>query len=236
MSYILEALKKAEIERARGNLPGLHTPVVAAPSAKGATNKIVWSLAGVALLVLCALLWRWLQAPVVLTTLISTAPVNTATNNDTNNDTKASIAATAPRADAAENTPTATSSQTTSSAATGRASQPAALQAAPKQSSEKGVLAPAAISTAKPIEPVQAAPSGLAKATTVQLPMDLKLAFPNLVINGSTYSDNPVLRMLIINGEIFREGSQPAPGLRLEQIRQNSALLKFKEQTFSVSY
>lgn len=232
MSYILEALKKAEIERARGNLPGLHTPVVAAPSAKGATNKIVWSLAGVALLVLCALLWRWLQAPVVLATPISTAPVNTATNDDT----KASIAATAPRADAAENTPTATSSQTTSSAATGRASQPAALQAAPKQSSEKGVLAPAAISTAKPIEPVQAAPSGLAKATTVQLPMDLKLAFPNLVINGSTYSDNPVLRMLIINGEIFREGSQPAPGLRLEQIRQNSALLKFKEQTFSVSY
>jgi general secretion pathway protein B len=232
MSYILEALKKAEVERARGNLPGLHTPVVATTSAQGRTNKIAWSLTSLALLVLCALLWRWLATPVVATTPISIAAVSAATNSDI----KASIAATAPTADAAPNTPVATSSQTTSRGDRDRTNQPPALQAAPKQASEKGVLAPAVISAAKPISPVQAAPSSLAKTPAVQLPTDLKLAFPNLVINGSTYSDNPALRMLIINGEIFREGSQPAPGLRLEQIRQNSALLKFKEQTFSVSY
>ena len=42
--------------------------------------------------------------------------------------------------------------------------------------------------------------------------------------------------MLIINGEVFREGEKPAPDLQLEQIRAKSAVLNFKGLRYSVPY
>jgi general secretion pathway protein B len=69
-----------------------------------------------------------------------------------------------------------------------------------------------------------------------ELPADVRQSLPKVVISGSTYSDNQALRMLIINGEVFREGEKPAPGLQLEQIRANAAVLNFKGLRYSVAY
>ena len=69
-----------------------------------------------------------------------------------------------------------------------------------------------------------------------ELPADVRQALPKAVISGSTYSDNQALRMLIINGEVFREGEKPAPDLQLEQIRAKSAVLNFKGLRYSVPY
>jgi general secretion pathway protein B len=42
--------------------------------------------------------------------------------------------------------------------------------------------------------------------------------------------------MLIINGQLFHEREQPAPGVVLEQIRLKSAVLGFKGYRFELSY
>ena len=47
---------------------------------------------------------------------------------------------------------------------------------------------------------------------------------------------HPAYRMLIINGEVFREGEKPAPDLQLEQIRAKAAVLNFKGLRYSVAY
>jgi len=59
---------------------------------------------------------------------------------------------------------------------------------------------------------------------------------PSLVISGSTYSDNPTYRMLIVNGQVYREGEFLTPEFKLEQIRQKSALLRYNGNTYVLPY
>lgn len=68
------------------------------------------------------------------------------------------------------------------------------------------------------------------------MPASVRAALPPLVISGSTYSDNPAYRMLIINGQVYREGDFPTPDLKLEQIRPKSALLHYKGSTYLLPY
>ena len=58
MSYILDALKKSEAERSRGNLPAL----LATPPTSFKSNVVKWTLLG-ALLINAALLTAWLYRP-----------------------------------------------------------------------------------------------------------------------------------------------------------------------------
>ena len=69
-----------------------------------------------------------------------------------------------------------------------------------------------------------------------ELAAEVRQTLPKVVISGSTYSDNRALRMLIINGEVFREGERPAPDLQLEQIGSKSAVLNFKGLRYAVAY
>ncbi|HNW03191.1 MAG TPA: general secretion pathway protein GspB, partial [Burkholderiaceae bacterium] len=59
---------------------------------------------------------------------------------------------------------------------------------------------------------------------------------PKLTISGGTYSSNPAQRLLIVNNQVFLEGGQPAPGVTVEQIRQNAAVLSFKGYRYRVAY
>jgi hypothetical protein len=53
-------------------------------------------------------------------------------------------------------------------------------------------------------------------------PLPASSRVTSLVISGSTYSDNPAHRMLIINGRFIMVSSQPE--LKPEQVRPKSAL------------
>jgi general secretion pathway protein B len=59
---------------------------------------------------------------------------------------------------------------------------------------------------------------------------------PKLSISGGVYSNNPAQRMLIVNGQVFNEGSEIGPGVVLEQIRPKGAVLKFRNARYTVSY
>jgi len=68
------------------------------------------------------------------------------------------------------------------------------------------------------------------------LPDEVRRELPALSIGGAMHSDVPANRMLVLNGSVFHEGDQPAPGLVLEEIKLKSAVFRFKDHRYSVAY
>jgi general secretion pathway protein B len=69
-----------------------------------------------------------------------------------------------------------------------------------------------------------------------QLPEDLKRSLPPLAIGGAVYSDNPGSRLLMIGGQLLKEGDVAGPGVTLEQIRPRSAVLRWKDVRYEVRF
>lgn len=75
------------------------------------------------------------------------------------------------------------------------------------------------------------------KVVSIQeLPDDIRRELPQLSVGGAMHSDVAANRMLVLNGGVFREGDQPAPGVVLEEIRLKSAVLRYKGHRYSISY
>lgn len=206
MSYILDALKRADSERERGIVPGLHAqPVPPGPTVAPASRDfklVTVLLISMGLLVAGGFLWRWL---------------------DTQNNTPMVVQAPPAVLSAPAASVTAISSPTISVA------PPAGVS----------TLAPLArVVPAPPRTPAMASPPTAPApiAELAELPADARLALPKLVISGSTYSDNPAHRMLVINGQVFREGDKVATDLLLERIRLKSAVLNYKGQRYAMAY
>ena len=77
-----------------------------------------------------------------------------------------------------------------------------------------------------------AAPSSTAQQPVKGLPADA----PRLVISGSVYSSNPAQRLLIVNGQVWREGADLGAGVVLEQVRPDSAVLGFRGERYNVFF
>jgi general secretion pathway protein B len=202
MSYILDALRRAESERERGSLPTVHTTPVPAGLAddEGAaahSRRWVGALAVLLLLLLGVVAGQWLASP---------------------RDQPASVPAPLPRP--------APTLQGQVLPATPAAPELRRLQAAPPPEAEP-----------RPTVPPPAAPVRVAAPVPMRaLPDALRRQLPALTTSGAMYSETPAKRMLIVNGQLLREGEQVAPDLVLEQIQLKSAVLNFKGQRFSISY
>ena len=225
MSYILDALRRADAERERGNVPGLHTQPAPVPHADdgraGHTPAWVWPAAGVAVAVIAALAWLALgrdAAPPERVAQVPVAPQIVPTQP-------------LPAALPAPITPPA-SVQAASAAPTPRP----ATAAAPRK--------PAAVVAAAPAKPPRAASAAATAATVAEprlykpteLPDDVRKEVLALVVGGAMYSKTPANRMLIVNGQLFHEGDTLAPGLTLEQIKLKSAVLKLKGYRVGIDY
>ncbi|MFN3566253.1 MAG: general secretion pathway protein GspB, partial [Burkholderiaceae bacterium] len=68
------------------------------------------------------------------------------------------------------------------------------------------------------------------------LPADLRAELPPLAVGGSMYSTTPANRTLIIDGRLYREREQVAPGLTLEEIALKSAVLNYKGHRFEIRF
>lgn len=226
MSYILDALRRADAERERGNVPGLHTQPAPVPHADdgraGRAPAWVWPAAGIALVVIAALAWLALGR--------DTAPEWVA---------RVPIASEiVPPQPAALPTPI---------------TAPATVQAAsavppPRPAAAVPPRKPAAVVAAVPAKPPRAVSATAAATTTasataeprlykpIELPDDVRKEVLALVVGGAMYSQTPANRMLIVNGQLFHEGDTLAPGLTLEQIRLKSAVLKLKGYRVGIDY
>lgn len=231
MSYILEALRKAEAERRRGTVPDLHAQMLPAGAPSGTVTaparSSVWGwLAGAALLTMAAgAAWVWLgrsQAPAVAVLPPGGAPAMAAAPLQAE---AASVpAAPAPSAPAAAPAPAADK-------APARKSPPAKRKVAVKAPARPKPPAPAKTDNAPQVQ----APAAPARVPALaELPGELRQQVPALAIGGSVYSPQPSARMVVVNGQVFQEGNTLTPDLKLEQIRQKSAVFSIRGTRFEV--
>lgn len=244
MSYILDALKRAESERERGGVPGLHSqpeplrrPIAVS---RAVVKPLVWAGVALALALSGVLVWRSAGFGLVPGAVGAGMP---------------GIAASPPIANLITGSAGATVAKPVASAAfvvitapavagTANMALPAPAPVTKAVAASPMVKQAASVASLKPdtrsqsVTAVAAAPApATARIVPVgELPPDIRQTLPKVVISGSIYSDNQALRMLIINGEVFREGEKPVPDLQLEQIRVKSAVLNFKGLRYSVVY
>lgn len=227
MSYILDALKRADAERERGHVPGLHSqsPSALTPPPTSARPKRAGAglLAGAsALLLLAATVWWWLSAPG------SEQPPPTAV--------QAPAAAPVPEPPAAPPEPPAPPAPalpilTPAPAPAHAPAGPAPVVAPP----------PGARAATTPTPTVGTIGNGTGNGTGnvpsfAELPPDIRAQLPQVSVSGSTYSSNPAHRMLIANGKVVHEGEEIAPGLQLETIGPGKAVLNHRGTRYSIGY
>ena len=236
MSYILDALKRAEAERERGAVPGLHSQPVAhsaAVPAGGVRGTVAWLVAGTSLVLvlLTAVFWFWRESA-------PQAPVTVAS----------AIAPVAPSALPALPTPVAP--VTVAPAAPKLEPRPVPAQAsaptpvvAPVPTPVTAALPrplPAASNASVPVAPTPAAPATPAVARKVaslsELPEELRRQIPPLVITGVVYSDSPAQSLLLVNKLVLTQGSLAAPEVMLERIHLHHAVFSFRGTHFTLSY
>jgi general secretion pathway protein B len=215
MSYILDALRRAEAERERerGAVPGVHAqPVVAPDTAERARPRLPawWGLAAGGLLGAAVVAGLWLvgrapapaPAPPPAPVALAPAPV-------------APVPAAAPPAAVAP-TPMPLAVVSAPVAVASPPPPPKASAAAPAE---------------KPAAPVAAKPQPWGDLSAEQ-----RREWPALVVGGSIYSDNAASRFVMINGQVVREGEAAAPGVTVERIGPKSAVLRFKDRRVELPF
>lgn len=258
MSYILDALRKADEERERGTVPSVH----AQPSFGGGTvvesaprmRPRGWIGGGVvAALLLVGATWylatgrnatdlpgRSLAsaAPAVVTTpALAPAP------SPAPAPTPPLVAATTPSGTppaAAVSPPAAATTTAPLPLEPIRRTTPPPKPAADKKpttaaDNAAGPTANAANttgSTSKP--PVEAAASRIYRLD--QLPPDVRRQLPTLSIAGARYSPTPAERILIVNGQVLHEGDKITPDVVLQQIKPKGAVLQFRDYRYEISF
>lgn len=216
MSYILEALRRAQAERERGHVPGLQAqPLADQPPPAGRPRALALGVAGgVALGLLgAASLWWWRDRPVAApATTLATPPVQQAQT------ASAPVAVPSRQADAAP-APAPSLPVVVSAPAPLPAPAPPAPPAAP---------APAK-APAPPVAASGAASPGVRLLRLAQLPADLRRELPPLNVGGAVWSESLASRFVILDGQLLREGDSVAPGLLLERIAQKAAWLRWRD-------
>lgn len=230
MSYILDALKRADAERERGHIPGLHTrsaPTLDRPAPAAPRRWLPAGLIGLTLLIAGgAGLWWWLG-----TTREAPLPVAPPTVQP------APPSAAAPPPELAPAAPDATLS-TLPILAPEPPRPPRQASPSPDRPVEPAV--PAAAATVPATATASAASTATATSNPVrsfaELTPDVRARLPAVNVSGSTYSQNPAHRMLIVNGKVVQEGGEIGPGLKLETIEQRSAVLNHQGLRYRIGY
>lgn len=263
MSYILDALRRADSERERGAVPGLHaqpgteSPDTTETAHSAATNPLVWVVVAMALLLVAVLAWQ---------TLAPTDDAGDAARPGADERPPASAATPRVASPAPAETarwPATKSASASAAAATSAAAPPTLFGAAsaaaklpplslpaipapapPLQAAAPARVAPGAVpllSAAPSPSPLARSPAAGASAETrlaapAELPPEIQRQLPKLAIGGSVYSSQPAGRFVVINGQVFHEGDKPATDLVLEQIGLKSAVLNFKGHRYEIVY
>lgn len=212
MSYILDALRKAEADRKLGETAGLHdpTPMAATDGPAGQSGLHRW-LPGVAIGLLLGLTGT-------LAWMLMTGD-NEASLPAPANNTAAGTAAT----DAMVQT------------------QPTPERPANRANGDEPVVQLPRVA-ASPAQPQPTSTSSQLHSPTAdgpparKLTPELRASLPPLAVGGAMYSDAPASRMVVINGQLYREGDTVAPGLTLEKIQLKSAILRHQGQRYILDY
>jgi general secretion pathway protein B len=245
MSYILDALKKAESERKLGSVPNVYTPapdVAALTDEKSGRKWLPWILASTSLSVsLIGLVWLhpWQQSA-------PAAPASPATATTSLPNSAAMTKVTAPviaetpapfvQVQVQVPPPVPQPKQGPTEARVSSKPKAAAAQAATTPPVQR---AQTAADIATPVkEPVVAdsPPADESVGTLQNLPRTIQAEIPAIVVNGYIYAKNPLDRSVLINQKLLHEGDQIAPELILEKMLPKGAILNYKGFRYRVAF
>ena len=219
MSFILDALKKSENERQRGDAPALHEMKMAPPRQGVATWLIV--LAGllvINIVVLCVVLLRGTHG--------ATPPP------DAGNTVTVPAAAPTPAPTVITPPPAPVNPPALTAQPPIAAQNPATPDDdAPAVEPARGAAGPAMQSTAQ--SGVQATGGTSGELPTYQQAATAAGAnLPELALNLHSYSANPADRFIFLNMMKLREGQATPQGVRVETITPDGAILSWQGSKF----
>jgi general secretion pathway protein B len=258
MSYILDALRKADAERERGSVPDLHAQLLpqvagAGDVGEGSPGVLRWVVVGVGLALVAGAAWFWLGRDVSTAAAPQAPPAIAAAPPQA----AMPPAPPPPQAEAPPAPPPAAPAEPAPPSAVAEAAPPAPPPVPKKAEVKKAEVKKAdakktdtkkdEANKAEPKKAEAAPPKPAAPATKSEpapppaplpaladLPPDLRQQVPPLVVGGSVYSPQASARMVVINGQVFQEGNPLTPELKLEQIRAKSAVFSIRGQRFEV--
>jgi len=207
MSYILDALKRADQERKQGNIPDLESssPAIVEQQQSGRNSLLILSIVIVAMTLIWFKPWQTTQsmAPIAMTPQTTTMP----------SPVRSRPAITQPVQPATE---------------TGL------QQITPPRHEQSATIADSALQPLS--EPTPVTRGGVTTNSAVQgimaLPSHIRDALPNIQISGHIYDEVPATRMVIINGHVKREGRHISDNITLESITENGIILNFSGTPF----
>lgn len=210
MSYILDALRRADADRVRGTVPDIHAqPVLLVSADAFATARAkTWATIAAVSLVGLIVAWSWIMLG-RQTSPEAARPIATTTAPGV--ETTQAINRSASAADAA-------AVSVSVSATTFPAAPPARRPSPSRRLPAKASVASNRVMTFK------------------ELPRTVQRALPTLLIGGSVYSKDAASRFLMVNGQVLHEGDKLAPDLMLESIRLKAAVFKYKNYRYELEY
>lgn len=207
MSYILDALRRAESERAREKAPGLHDqpmePLLHRERHRGETPWL-WMLVGAAAVLLTALAWSALPHP--------SAPAKP-------------VASIQPLPGLH---PQPESAHTSRPAHTQPVQPPVPTKKPAPQAAPAPAITPAATAASTQSEDRVPALS--------DLPGEIQRALPPMRFDGTVYSELAANRLLMLNGQLLREGEPFTSEISVEHIGPKSAVLNYRGQRFELGH
>ena len=246
MSYILDALRRADSERERGAVPGLHTqglpPLTGDEPAAPRSSFWLWALLASGALVVAGLVWRVVQTDRTASAAqVSMAPAAAAPPLLQPASAPASPMMMAPSPALTQpSRPEVVVVTVPAPAAPARPTLATVPLPAPDVARQAAVVAAPPPAAAPPPIPSRNATNEAVPPPRIlalhELPSEVRRAIPPLVVNGSVYSKNPADRFLIINGVIVHESDSVAPDVVLEAIGPRTAVLSTLGHRFEISY
>ena len=232
MSYILDALRRADAERQRGAVPGLHAPALTgvgndgAATPGGPARRLGLAAAGLLLLGL-AVAAGWLLRP-------GPAPTAAAVGQPGPALAVAPVAATPPAPVPASGLPPAA---------------PAALpvplpvplpapmlQAAPARRPAPGAASPTPAPAPAPTLAAERAVAPARLPSLAELPEAQKRDVGALVVGGAMHAEQAAMRIVILNGQVFHEGDKLSAELQVQQIGLKSVVMSHRGQRFELPF
>ena len=209
MSYILEALKKAQAERELGSAPTIHAAPIHAASVRSAASRkpLLLGLGAGAL-------FAGVVAFAMLRPSVPPAP-------------QPRVVAAAPPAPAPVAAPPAPVPVPKPPAV--------AVKPPPPKPQPKPEAAPGPAHYPAPAAP----PEPVVEDTTPplsQLPEAIQREVPQIAVGGYIYSANPADRLLLIDKVLRREGEEVAPGLTLEKLLPKAAVMNYRGYRYRLPY
>ena len=252
MSYILDALRKADAERERDPARGIHAQPAAGIPQRAPSRSRAWAWPAAALVVAVAAAWGFRgRTPEAVTVAARPTgmPVPAALSMAAP-PTPAVVpvvatSVTPPPPAAVENMAAKVVVAPRVAATHAPAPMAAAGPVGAAAHATPAAVAAPVVALAPPSAPaVSTAPVAAATAPAAtdrilaltELPADVQHSLPKLAISGGVYSENAAQRMLVVGGQVMSEGPELAPGVLLEQIRPRSAVLRYRNYRYSVAY